>query len=328
MFCRKCGKEIPDDSEFCYKCGAAVVTKGNSSQTEPTAVSLDKSQTEKTKESDNSLPSRKCEFCGNRVFSNEEFCSRCNAPNPFFPRKKSAETIVKAPTAPTKICPLCGSAAVGNRTTCPHCGETYIAITDSNRAELKAKQAARAVQNLTTDEFARRKNQGFGFVTDNLEFEGSSDWGKRLEEIRQNIEKEMAIKYQSVAPPVKAAKVLQIITIVSLIVGVCLSLYFGGSLESIFVQIGVAMFFLGISLITGVVMMIMTFVISSKLGEEVGSLVGISIADVILIILMGILRSVRVLGVICGIVASIVVIVTLVLFSSRINNWNNYIKKI
>lgn len=24
MFCRKCGNQIPDDSEFCYKCGAAV----------------------------------------------------------------------------------------------------------------------------------------------------------------------------------------------------------------------------------------------------------------------------------------------------------------
>lgn len=25
MFCRKCGNEIPDDSEFCFKCGAAIV---------------------------------------------------------------------------------------------------------------------------------------------------------------------------------------------------------------------------------------------------------------------------------------------------------------
>lgn len=32
MYCRKCGKQIPDDSEFCYKCGAPVVITVNKSQ--------------------------------------------------------------------------------------------------------------------------------------------------------------------------------------------------------------------------------------------------------------------------------------------------------
>lgn len=33
MFCRKCGKEIPDDSSFCPKCGAAVDTEERASET-------------------------------------------------------------------------------------------------------------------------------------------------------------------------------------------------------------------------------------------------------------------------------------------------------
>lgn len=34
MFCRKCGKQIPDDSAFCYKCGASVEVAPERSATE------------------------------------------------------------------------------------------------------------------------------------------------------------------------------------------------------------------------------------------------------------------------------------------------------
>ncbi|HYB60255.1 MAG TPA: zinc-ribbon domain-containing protein [Methylomirabilota bacterium] len=33
MFCRKCGKELPDDSQFCLKCGHAINASGSASPT-------------------------------------------------------------------------------------------------------------------------------------------------------------------------------------------------------------------------------------------------------------------------------------------------------
>lgn len=52
MFCRKCGNEIPDDSEFCYKCGAPVAAEkqvGDSKLWDYTNAvkKLDKAQTAK-----------------------------------------------------------------------------------------------------------------------------------------------------------------------------------------------------------------------------------------------------------------------------------------
>lgn len=40
MFCRKCGNEIPDDSEFCYKCGEAVsaLTEPFPTKTQPRQI--------------------------------------------------------------------------------------------------------------------------------------------------------------------------------------------------------------------------------------------------------------------------------------------------
>ena len=33
MYCKKCGKEIPDDSKFCQHCGSSQTTQGNYTNT-------------------------------------------------------------------------------------------------------------------------------------------------------------------------------------------------------------------------------------------------------------------------------------------------------
>lgn len=173
MFCRKCGKQIPDDSEFCYKCGARVVSiddnskentpstpvEGITSQTvENPKISLDKPDTAEKQvgNSDTEVTSCRCYFCGEEVFSNQEKCSRCYAPNPEFDGihftipavesnsntvseisdnsnqpVSSGKTDITSRVSPAvtpkmpKNCPLCGKPVIRNRETCPYCGEGY-----------------------------------------------------------------------------------------------------------------------------------------------------------------------------------------------------------
>lgn len=65
MFCRKCGKQIPDDSEFCYKCGAPVIRASERTETsrkEP--VNLEK---EKLKPAVDNADKRVCPNCGKEI---------------------------------------------------------------------------------------------------------------------------------------------------------------------------------------------------------------------------------------------------------------------
>lgn len=89
MFCRKCGKEIPDDSEFCFKCGVRVVTGERSEQSTP--ISLDKPDSADKQEGESG---------------------------------KSTDSVSASSTS-SKKCPLCGKPVVGYRETCPYCGEEY-----------------------------------------------------------------------------------------------------------------------------------------------------------------------------------------------------------
>lgn len=91
MFCRKCGKQIPDDSEFCFKCGARVevtpersatdavktffAEKYKETETKP-AVSLEK---EKPKPLTKKTDRRICPSCGKEIPSPMwKLCPHCN----------------------------------------------------------------------------------------------------------------------------------------------------------------------------------------------------------------------------------------------------------
>lgn len=162
MFCRKCGEEIPDDSDFCYKCGTRVAAVENLERSVPVAVNLekDKQTVEKSNvllgkpttpiikngerfcptcgkkmvapwctycgedfsqnsengaafkmqeagmeipQEQNAHPAiHRCEFCGKEILGNEEFCSRCNAPNPDYKGKKVESKPYDAPKVEEK----------------------------------------------------------------------------------------------------------------------------------------------------------------------------------------------------------------------------------
>lgn len=151
MFCRKCGKEISDDSDFCYKCGARVVVIGNSERSVPAAVNLEKDKLleekhtvslEKTpipiikeytqkqttsgtsSEPVSTSSSHQCEFCGTEVFNSEEFCSQCNAPNHDYKGKKEGNMEIpqETSTQPTSNkCKICGKELLDNEEFCSWC---------------------------------------------------------------------------------------------------------------------------------------------------------------------------------------------------------------
>lgn len=95
LFCRKCGKEIPNDSSFCPKCGERVLSIPNKSvvsvkNKEPEQSKDDsekiKALTEKTPIIAGKSSERLCTKCGNTIFStNVVFCPYCSErlPTPF-----------------------------------------------------------------------------------------------------------------------------------------------------------------------------------------------------------------------------------------------------
>lgn len=62
MFCRNCGKQIPDDSKFCQFCGTTIVNGTNSNQT-------------RTQVYDGAI--HKCPNCGNVLDSFDAICPSC-----------------------------------------------------------------------------------------------------------------------------------------------------------------------------------------------------------------------------------------------------------
>lgn len=155
MFCRKCGKQIPDDSEFCFKCGVRVLS--NSSSSEPvecrstvsekssqseikTAVILDKSNTPIIKDGarvcpkcGNKLSAPWCVYCGEDFsLSNTEGASTSDVETsqakPTVNNTKGDRDSSVYSTLPPKITPRkcdgCGELVYNNQRSCHNCGAT------------------------------------------------------------------------------------------------------------------------------------------------------------------------------------------------------------
>lgn len=69
MFCRKCGREIPDDSEFCPKCGEKMITEV-----------LEEQKIEQAKPKDSGL--QVCSKCGKPIPKGNMFCPSCGTDIP------------------------------------------------------------------------------------------------------------------------------------------------------------------------------------------------------------------------------------------------------
>lgn len=79
MFCRKCGKEIPDDSDFCPKCGtrnAVDMEAGGVDLSKPSVSAVSTSVVQ------NSGPI--CPNCGKSISALWEHCAYCMKPNPYY----------------------------------------------------------------------------------------------------------------------------------------------------------------------------------------------------------------------------------------------------
>lgn len=112
MFCRKCGKEILDDGEFCFECGARVeipvkqsvsktvnpIVTGNDKPSIPRPISTLKTNVTNDKKSDEGslfFDSKegcmKCSKCGSKVLSSTiTYCPYCG--NESSPKKRDIST--------------------------------------------------------------------------------------------------------------------------------------------------------------------------------------------------------------------------------------------
>ena len=118
MFCRKCGAQIPDDSEFCPKCGTRNVIQ-NVIEVETSGVNLSKSSVQK-----NNTPAilknpTPCPECGKILLTEWEYCPYCIEDNPGFDHS-GAEN----PTNTGLRCPECGKSLLAEWENCPYCTET------------------------------------------------------------------------------------------------------------------------------------------------------------------------------------------------------------
>lgn len=153
MFCRKCGSKIPDDSEFCFKCGVRVLSGSSgsvpveckpivlekSTETETkTAVILDKSNASIIKDGaricpkcGNKLSAPWCVYCGEDFSqSNTEMASNSGvetsqAKSTVNNTKEDCDSSVYS-TLPPKItsrkCDSCGELVYNNQRSCHNCG--------------------------------------------------------------------------------------------------------------------------------------------------------------------------------------------------------------
>lgn len=92
MFCRKCGKEIPNDSKFCPKCGTQNVIEVGSK------VDLEKDNAAKPvlQKAQNApivqQEQHTCPNCGKPISDSWVHCAYCMVPNPY--NKNSKPTTV------------------------------------------------------------------------------------------------------------------------------------------------------------------------------------------------------------------------------------------
>lgn len=84
MFCRKCGKEIPDDSVFCPKCGAATESEASPKE--------ELTDTPEQREQIQDKPMR-CEVCFRQLTTKLEKCPNCDTPNPFYDGEKNEDSV-------------------------------------------------------------------------------------------------------------------------------------------------------------------------------------------------------------------------------------------
>lgn len=143
MFCRKCGKQIPDDSEFCYKCGASVITAGDRTETiKKETVSLEKEkpkppeekhlqQDEPSEATHVVTPDKKdgseeqvkesspvCPICGSKLLNpNVTYCPYCSM-------KIIREKSTQPQTIFSQKCTGCGELVYSNQRSCHNCGVT------------------------------------------------------------------------------------------------------------------------------------------------------------------------------------------------------------
>lgn len=83
MYCRKCGTEIPDDSAFCPKCGAATEAEVSSKE----VITESAEHNEHPQEE-----SMMCAVCAKPLTARWEKCPNCKTPNPFYGGAKNEDS--------------------------------------------------------------------------------------------------------------------------------------------------------------------------------------------------------------------------------------------
>lgn len=96
MFCRKCGRQIPDDSDFCPECGVRNCVE---IEAEPPklvkrsifgGVSLEKDNVATNESNAVQISDMICRNCGKRLDAAWVHCPYCHTENPFYDPLQSA----------------------------------------------------------------------------------------------------------------------------------------------------------------------------------------------------------------------------------------------
>lgn len=116
MFCPNCGRQLPDDAQFCGNCGTPVET--------PPEIDI-----------------RNCPNCGNELADDAVFCGSCGAAVEQTP-EATTETepeVMAAPADPEiniRHCPICGGELADDAVFCGSCGAAAEQTTET-KVELK-----------------------------------------------------------------------------------------------------------------------------------------------------------------------------------------------